>query len=85
MGSNLYEKKRKNCTKFLIIKDEKRAVPPKRGFRQVDSLNRWGAENVEISRKTKFFGTDNIDSYSREKIYCEGDVILCGGKEDMVA
>ncbi|KAK6036794.1 GMC oxidoreductase, partial [Cooperia oncophora] len=28
--------------------------------------------------KSHFYGTDNIDSYSREKIYCEGDVILCG-------
>lgn len=37
------------------------------------------AIGVEFIRKTKFFGTDNIDSYSREKIYCEGDVILCGG------
>ncbi|VDM79838.1 unnamed protein product, partial [Strongylus vulgaris] len=37
------------------------------------------AIGVEFIRKMNFYGTENIDSYSREKIYCEGDVILCGG------
>ncbi|KAJ1354309.1 hypothetical protein KIN20_011198 [Parelaphostrongylus tenuis] len=37
------------------------------------------AVGVEFIRKVNFYGTDNIDSYSREKIYCEGDIIICGG------
>ncbi|KAF8360545.1 hypothetical protein PRIPAC_87468, partial [Pristionchus pacificus] len=37
------------------------------------------AVGVEFIRKLNFYGTDNIDSYSREKMYCESDVILCGG------
>uniref|UniRef100_A0A7I4Y515 Choline dehydrogenase n=1 Tax=Haemonchus contortus TaxID=6289 RepID=A0A7I4Y515_HAECO len=37
------------------------------------------AIGIEFIRKINFHGTDNIDSYSREKIYCEGDVIICGG------
>ncbi|RCN37773.1 choline dehydrogenase domain protein [Ancylostoma caninum] len=37
------------------------------------------AVGIEFIRKMNFYGTDNIDSYSREKIYCEGDVIVCGG------
>ncbi|EYB84479.1 hypothetical protein Y032_0315g2260 [Ancylostoma ceylanicum] len=37
------------------------------------------AIGIEFIRKMNFYGTDNIDSYSREKIYCEGDVIVCGG------
>ncbi|KJH45607.1 putative choline dehydrogenase [Dictyocaulus viviparus] len=36
------------------------------------------AIGIEFIRKLNFFGTDNVDSYSREKIYCEGDIILCG-------
>ncbi|KAK5986420.1 putative choline dehydrogenase, partial [Trichostrongylus colubriformis] len=37
------------------------------------------AIGIEFIRKVNFYGTGNIDSYSREKIYCEGDIILCGG------
>ncbi|EFO85674.1 hypothetical protein CRE_01528 [Caenorhabditis remanei] len=37
------------------------------------------AIGIEFIRKLNFVGTDSIDSYSREKIYCQGDVILAGG------
>lgn len=37
------------------------------------------AIGIEFIRKLNFVGTDSIDSYSREKIYCQGDVILSGG------
>ncbi|CAJ0608362.1 unnamed protein product [Cylicocyclus nassatus] len=37
------------------------------------------AIGIEFIRKLNFVGTENIDSYSREKIYCEGDIIVCGG------
>ncbi|WKX94674.1 hypothetical protein Q1695_011725 [Nippostrongylus brasiliensis] len=37
------------------------------------------AIGIEFIRKLNFHGTESIDSYSREKIYCEGDVIVCGG------
>ncbi|CAB3404459.1 unnamed protein product [Caenorhabditis bovis] len=37
------------------------------------------AIGIEYIRKINFMGTENIDSYSREKVYCQGDVILAGG------
>ncbi|KHJ80403.1 putative choline dehydrogenase [Oesophagostomum dentatum] len=37
------------------------------------------AIGIEFIRKVNFYGTENIDSYSREKIYCESDIIVCAG------
>ncbi|TMS36019.1 hypothetical protein L596_003288 [Steinernema carpocapsae] len=37
------------------------------------------AIGIEFIRKVNFHGTENVDSYSREKIYCEDSVILSGG------
>ncbi|CAD6194045.1 unnamed protein product [Caenorhabditis auriculariae] len=42
-------------------------------------FNKKKAIGIEYIRNLNFLGTENVDSYSREKVYCSGDVILSGG------